>query len=275
MLSSVVQPATVSVFSSTGTEPLKLFGTRIDASLPSDSFVHLLHDRLSQPLPPLPAALIVPPPLCDVEEGGKGPGYSLDQTVLHIQSPTLPTTYIQCPAAVPTGSLGARDLGIKHPWIHLQVRNLGREWSFEVGLVDQSGRVGVLRLSTFQKQPRLKLNQKKSAFPLLHLPLVFPSRTSRPLTAWTTISLNLPSFLPYFSSTNLINPNDDNIHAGHAESASGYARNAGSIGTVPSGSYSHVSYVRVHATCRLRRIWFGESGPTQNVLWEFELYSDE
>lgn len=42
------------------------------------------------------------------------------------------------------------DLGIEHPWIHLQVRNLHREWSFEVGIVDRSGREGVVRCSTFQ-----------------------------------------------------------------------------------------------------------------------------
>ena len=32
----------------------------------------------------------------------------------------------------------------------LQVRNLGREWAFEVGIVDHTGRVGTDRLSTFQ-----------------------------------------------------------------------------------------------------------------------------
>lgn len=42
------------------------------------------------------------------------------------------------------------DLGIEHPWIHLQVRNLHREWSFEVGVMDRSGREGVVRCSTFQ-----------------------------------------------------------------------------------------------------------------------------
>jgi hypothetical protein len=86
-------------------------------------------------------------------------GYSLNQTVLQIQSPTLRTTYIQCPpvdSLYPdnSSSSGARDksnnLGIKHPWMHVQVRDMGREWSFEVGLVDQSGRMGIVRLSTFQ-----------------------------------------------------------------------------------------------------------------------------
>jgi len=42
------------------------------------------------------------------------------------------------------------DLGLKHPWIHIQVLNMGRPWSFELGLVDQAGKEGVVRSSTFQ-----------------------------------------------------------------------------------------------------------------------------
>ena len=44
-------------------------------------------------------------------------------------------------------------------------------------------------------------------------------------------------------------------------------------GDVPSGTLSHVSYVKVYATCRLRRIWFSQTGATANLPWEFELYS--
>ena len=40
----------------------------------------------------------------------------------------------------------------------------------------------------------------------------------------------------------------------------------------PSGSYSHLSYVRVYATCRLRRIWFTANGSTQQLPQEFQLY---
>ena len=78
----------------------------------------------------------------------QGMGYTLTQTVLHIQSPSLATTYLRCP---PYGSEGReRDLGLKHPWVHIQVRNMGRPWSFELGLVDGTGKEGVVRCSTFQ-----------------------------------------------------------------------------------------------------------------------------
>ena len=138
MLSSTVQPPTLSLFSSTGSDPLGLFRIAVDDTLREDSCVILLNDASGQPSEPSGAKLISPPSIDSTVEDGTG--YSLSNTVLHIQSPTLRTTYIQSEG----------DLGIKHPWIHLQVRNLGREWSFEVGLVDLSKRRGTVRFSTFQ-----------------------------------------------------------------------------------------------------------------------------
>lgn len=144
MFSSAVQPSLVSIFSSTGSEPLSTFLSSTDKSLPSDSFICFCNDATSLPHPRLPATLVSP----STNEQG-APDYALQQTVLHIQSPTLRTTFIRCPpfrdANGPSG-----HLGMKHPWIHFQVRNMGREFSLEIGLVDQSGREGVVRCSTFQ-----------------------------------------------------------------------------------------------------------------------------
>lgn len=130
-----------------------MFTVTTDKTLPTDSFTHFLHDRLSSPLPASPMELLHLPELVrrDVEDSYIR-GRELEQTVLHIQSPTLPTTYIQCPSITPNAGSVVRSavLGIKHPWMHIQVRNLSREWSFEVGIVDQAGRVGILRFSTFQ-----------------------------------------------------------------------------------------------------------------------------
>jgi hypothetical protein len=160
MFLSAVQPSIVSLFSSTGSDPLQIFKIHLDSSLTADSCIHLLHDTKSLPLPPDPAVLIPPPSIADRGNDDTGSsGYSLNQTVLQIQSPTIQTTYIQCPSvdspyqgnrSSATTRDKSNDLGIKHPWMHLQVRNMGREWSFEVGLVDQSGRMGIVRLSTFQ-----------------------------------------------------------------------------------------------------------------------------
>ena len=150
MFSSAVQPALVSLFSSTGSDPLSLFVTKTDESLPSDSFVCLLNDSTSTPAPQPPRALVAGGALDeDGDEDSPSPNYTLDQTVLHIQSPTVRTTYIRCPPVSPRGGAFGH-LGLKHPWVHLQVRNMGREWAFEVGIVDQSGREGVVRCATFQ-----------------------------------------------------------------------------------------------------------------------------
>ncbi|TBU62632.1 hypothetical protein BD310DRAFT_917848 [Dichomitus squalens] len=151
MFSSSVQPSLVSLFSSTGSDPLGLFQTHTDSTLPADSVICLLNDTTSQPVPPPPQTLITATGLED--DTAQSPNYNLDQTVLHLQSPTLRTTYIRCPPAAPAapGKAGSRaHLGLKHAWMHLQVRNMGREWAFEVGVVDRSGREGVVRCSTFQ-----------------------------------------------------------------------------------------------------------------------------
>ncbi|KAI0720761.1 hypothetical protein C8T65DRAFT_801167 [Cerioporus squamosus] len=269
MFSSSVQPGLVSLFSSTGSEPLSLFETRTDQSLPSDSFICLLNDATSQPAPSAPRTLIAANNP-DEDDAHASPNYALDQTVLHIQSPTVKTTYIRCPPKRPSGAVRGRNdghLGLKHPWIHLQVRNIGREWAFEVGVVDQSGREGIVRCSTFQqKRPKLKLTNP----PLLLLPFSFPPASSRPLTSWSTISLNLPSLLPHFSSASLAHTGEDETD----EPASSPQLDHRSRGVqVPSGTYSHVSYVKVYATCRLRRIWFSEGEPQQRLPWEFQLYA--
>ncbi|KAJ7800395.1 hypothetical protein B0H14DRAFT_2900097 [Mycena olivaceomarginata] len=235
MFGNTVQPEIVSLFSSTGSDPLGLFGRACDALLPADSFIHLLIDNSSLPVPPAPAVPILPPSRdnSDEAESSNTSGLSLSQRVLHIQSPTLHTTYIRCPS-------DNSHLGLKHPWLHIQARDMGRPFSFEVGLVDRAGLVGVVRLSTFQKEPRLKRPTNPSSPPLLHLPLSFPSISSRPLTAWATVTLHLPTLMP-----------------------------------ASFGAFAHTSYVKVYATCRLRRIWFSQSGPSKQAPWEFELYGDE
>ena len=164
MFSSAIQPGVVSLFSSTGSDPLGLFSVHTDNTLPSDSLICILNDSTSLPHPPPPATLISPSSRRGdnpEEDSVSNPDYVLDQSVLHIQSPTLRTTYIRCPPlgwSARTHELGyasitsarSYNMGLKHPWLHLQVRNLGREWSLEFGVVDHSGREGAIRCSTFQ-----------------------------------------------------------------------------------------------------------------------------
>lgn len=42
---------------------------------------------------------------------------------------------------------------------------------------------------------------------------------------------------------------------------------------LPGPSYAATSYVKVYATCRLRRVWFSESRLADTAVpWEFQLY---
>ena len=155
MFKTTVQPPLVSLFSSVGSHPLQLFSTHADSQLPEDSFIQLLNDATSQPAPLAPRQLLHPPKLplipCSAstqnEEGltHSCEGKVLSSTVLHIQSPTLRTTFIHSP---PLG--GGMSLGLEHMWMHLQVRNMAKEWAFEIGLVDVLGQEGRVRFATFQ-----------------------------------------------------------------------------------------------------------------------------
>lgn len=138
MFSSMVQPPVLSLFSSSASHPVlgSLFEAIVDPDLQEDSCVCLLDDATSQPAPPPPIAL-----LAQTDREYK----PIVHRVLHIQSPNIRKTYLRCPSKDrPEG------LGVKLPWLHLQVKNLEREWSFDVGLVDVRGREGRVRCSTFQ-----------------------------------------------------------------------------------------------------------------------------
>lgn len=151
MFSSTVQPSILSLFSSTGSEPLALFAVKTDPDSPQESFVQLLNDTTSSPH--FVGRKMLSMPILDHANGDDGGenGFTLRHTVLHIQSPILPSTFIQCPPV--SSDLRANEsahLKLKHTWVHIQARNLGKDWSIELGLVDTSHRLGVVRCSTFQ-----------------------------------------------------------------------------------------------------------------------------
>jgi hypothetical protein len=207
-------------------------------------------------------------------------GRPLSQTVAHIQSPSPRTAFIRCPpGASPVRSLPRSypaqstsdpedgDLGIKHHWMHVQVRNMAKPWSFEFGLKDIAGREGVVRCSTFQRKPTLKIRGRQ--LPLLHLPFAFPDLSSHLLTAWCTFAIHLPPLLARFSSDDLLDDHSETPYDSGEMDGQGKRQ---VDAQVPGNRYSHVTYVKVYATCRLKRIWFTEGGPTQKVPWEFALY---
>ncbi|TCD63489.1 hypothetical protein EIP91_005348 [Steccherinum ochraceum] len=121
--------------------------------------------------------------------------------------------------------------------------------------------------------------------PVLHLPLNFPATSGHLLTTWSTITLHLPPLLPHFSSGALVNTDDVDDQGEEVDTSDGELQTGSKarsnlrrvVSQVPSGTYSHVSYVKVYATCRLRRIWFTEvaPGPGQNLPREFQLFGSK
>jgi hypothetical protein len=85
--------------------------------------------------------------------------------------------------------------------------------------------------------------------------------------------MHLPELLSQFSALARVRVSD----AGNEE-ASQSVNIAAMV--LPGGIYSHASYVKVYATCRLRRIWFSEirmadrGHDEQRMPWEFELCAE-
>lgn len=96
--------------------------------------------------------------------------------------------------------------------------------------------------------------------PLLHVPLEALSIATHTLTRWTTTTLHLPHLVSQFSSRSI-------------EVAK--SKTAGAAHPLPA-NFSHISYIKVYGTCRLRRIWLSAASLAEiKVPWEFDLYEAE
>ena len=250
LLSSTSQPAISPIFTS-----------HTDLTLPSDSFITQIHDTEQHD---------------DESKRTYVPRHrqrgDIVHPVVHIQSPTVRTTYIQAGGSSTEaerrrekGKARAEPLGVELPWIGMQLKRLGRrEMSLEIGVLDSAGREGVLRYSSFQvctlsnvhsswqKSPVLHAHRSP---PLIHLPLSLPSSGPSVLTSWLHISINLSAFLPLFHS--LLPPN---FQTNIKEVGTSKPRKRRKIAELPTGRFASVTFVRIYANCRVRRIWFVSAG---------------
>ncbi|EIW72012.1 hypothetical protein TREMEDRAFT_66672 [Tremella mesenterica DSM 1558] len=237
LLSGTIQPPLLSLFSSTSQPPLTTFFTHLSPLHPKESFITLLPDSSTSsrskyhhvPRHPTPGTLSEP--------------------VIHIQSPTLNKTYIQSGSSKTSFTQNRiKPLGIELPFITFQFRPLGkRHVCFEIGLVDTKGLEGVVRISSFQKDPKVYSERR---IPMIQLPLKLPVGGRTMLTPWTEMVLDLNLLLGLFQTLPRTNNDDDE------ESGLGGMRTSKEETQLPSGKLASVSYVRVYANCRLRRIWF-------------------
>ncbi|GAA5898915.1 hypothetical protein JCM8208_005427 [Rhodotorula glutinis] len=239
LLDKVVQPPLLSLFSSTSSHPTQLAECTAAGDAVTDSFASLLQDASDDrekllawngsSAAELSARV---DSLRRLRRGLPAGAKDLEGQVLHLQASDCRTTCVRW------GSLSARDwredaLGVELPAVHFQLKNLEQTMYLEVAVVDERDEVTIVRCSTFQTHPEL-LPPTEAHPRLLHLPLLFPSTDSSIplLTSWCTITLPLRSLLLSLS---------------------------------PPVKLKSVVGVAVHATCRLRRIWFSEEDAPAEV----------
>jgi hypothetical protein len=190
--------------------------------------------------------------------------------VIHIQSPRPTRTYVQTGRSGKDKGKGRDEvlpLGIELPWVGIQIKRLGnRGIAVEFGVKDTRGIEGIIRLSSYKvcstspaSDRQLKLQTTPTSLPhrsppLIHLPLDLPKQDQHTLTSWLDIKLNLASLIPLFKT--LPRPQADTDKT---------KRQKLTEPPLPSGSFGQVTYVRVYANCRLRRIWF--VSPPSPLWW--------
>ena len=134
--------------------------------------------------------------------------------------------------------------------------------------------------------------QKEASFkpthdpPLLHIPLRFKStstsasNSSPSTTAWSTIDLDLHAMTRYFALFSQGAGTQRESESGPAlPTPSPIPQAPAPARPIPKDAFACVTFVKVYANCRLRRIWFSESkhssssGVATHTPWEFQLYA--
>ncbi|SOV04954.1 uncharacterized protein UDID_02996 [Ustilago sp. UG-2017a] len=267
LLGDVVQPESLSLFSSTSSNPFALWALHQDPDLEEDSGIRLLID--STDVTALhDAGIPVDSFKLRSDEPIRG---SCSEPVLHIQSPSIRGTFIRSPPNKDT------QLGIKLPYLTFQFRPIGsfRPFLFEVGIIDERHQQARIRVSSFQVEPKLYFkpaqddrtlnangqNGVKKWEQILHLPLTMaaqPTQEQTSLTSWQVLTLPLDQFVKYCSDTCLLG-HDRN----EQEKKSKMQR---------LGRFEAVSHVKVHANVRLRRVWCSKQLPDHDLA-EFQVFS--
>lgn len=247
-----VQPDSLSLFSSTSSDPLALWAAHQDADLPEDSGIRLLIDETDGTAPNDPGITHESFGLRS-EDTKKG---ASSEPVLHIQSPAIRSTFIRSPPSPGT------ELGLELAHISFQFKAIGRArpFAFEIGVMDDSGRQATIRVSSFQTAPKLYPAGAAGTAAILHLPLTMaaqPGHDDTSLTSWQVLTLGLDRIGGHFSDLSLA-----------ARSEVGEER----AEKQAFGRFHSISHVKVHANVRLRRVWCSRHLPDHD-LPEFQLFS--
>lgn len=267
LFEDVVQPESLSLFSSASSKPFALWTLHQDPDLEEDSGIRLLVDSTDE-IAPSDQSDTSPSFMLRSDQPARG---SSSETVLHIQSPAIRNTFIRSPPDKDT------DLGIKLPYMTFQLRAIGgsRPFLIEIGIRDDQRRGATIRISSFQIEPKLYLKRHQSGKDqnisrqknpdtvktILHLPLTMaaqPAQDETSLTAWQVLTLSLDRLAEHCSDTSLMGE-----HEAAQEIVARLER---------FGSFEAVTYVKVHANMRLRRVWCSKQLPDHDLA-EFQIFS--
>ncbi|KAJ1721289.1 hypothetical protein LPJ53_004165 [Coemansia erecta] len=127
MLRGVYHSGIVTVFNSTGTDPLQLWSTAVSATDVEDSSISVGKDKT----------------------GDSSSETLIEGAVLTIKSSHLSDTFISCPQNLDD------TLGIKLPFMAIQLKNLNHLFSFEVETLDDHKLIRRFRASNYQAQAQL------------------------------------------------------------------------------------------------------------------------
>lgn len=288
MLRHAVHSSPLSLFHASSSEPLALFSAAADADLPEDAGLVLVRDATDEAqwqvvekqdesgkASALKADKGSTVQLKGLSKSGTRAAdtasklVSLDGLALQLQSPNIIKTYIRSPP------LACDALEIKLGFMHMNFRLLGthRHFMFEVGVEDRHGKRARLRFSTFCTKPKLQLLSKASTDlqqsqrdePLLHMPLRCPTDAAKDptvLTAWNNVCLPLHTLAKHLKAPELLSAH----RVGHRDELGGRGTSWPTF-----EAFDNVVYVKVHANCRLQRIWFTEHASQAIDMPAFQL----
>ncbi|KAJ2394611.1 hypothetical protein GGI05_001963 [Coemansia sp. RSA 2603] len=136
MLRGVYHSGTVTVFNSTGTNPLQLWSTAVSAADFDNSSISISKDETDE----------------------NSSEIQIDGNVLTIKSSHLRDTFITCPKGL------NETLGIKLPFVTIQLKNLNHLFSFEIETLDDHKLTRRFRASNYQTETQL--DHDIATFPL-------------------------------------------------------------------------------------------------------------
>jgi len=233
----VLQSSPLILFSSLPiSAPFDQASLSIDSQLSSDSFIALLDDATHQIANVASKPLIYyhpsySPSLSELTRptnllGDQDEAWPIRSIVLHVQSPNCKNTFIRFPP-FDKDHKSNPVLGIKLSYLHLQIKPLDHTFMLQVGVLDQAGDQILIRVSTFQTETKVysgskSCNASGGSAKLIHIPLVFPTPEAYTQTKWNDLLLPLDNLIPT--------------------------------------RYHSTEFIQVHASVRLRRIYFTSDG---------------